>query len=228
MRILFLEDDDSVQTGVIFALKRAGYEVDPAGTIGEAKRTYTAHPPHLILTDVSLPDGSGLDFVRWVRQSSDVYIICLTAMDQETDQVMGYGAGADDYIVKPFSLSVLLLKLEAFSMRVEKKRRKVVISGDVRADFDEMKVYVDKAEVSLSKNEWRLLQLFLEEPKQILSKGQILEKLFDSDGNFVDENTVAVGISRLRSKIEPDKKCPSYIKNIRGLGYVWDRACTFL
>ena len=139
------------------------------------------------------------------------------------DQVLGYEAGADDYITKPFSLSVLLLKIEAFFKRSAKEGAAGVLhSGALRFNQGEMKLSIDDLEVSLSKNEWRLLGLFLNHPKQILSKRQILEHVFDMEGEFVDENTLAVNIRRLREKIEKEPAKPVYIKNVRGLGYVWD------
>ena len=119
--ILVLEDEDSVNRGIEFSLSREGYEVSSAKCIQEGWELFLAHPFEMIICDINLPDGNGLDFIRKVREKSNVYIICLTALDQEFDQVMGYEAGADDYVTKPFSLSVLLLKGEcAFSK--EQKR----------------------------------------------------------------------------------------------------------
>lgn len=170
-----------------------------------------------------MPDGSGLDYISWVRNRGNVYIICLTALDQELDQVMGYEAGADDYITKPFSLSVLLLKVEAYfkrcSVNVEKK---VMRSGGITVFLDEMRLVVEGENVQLTRNEWKLISFFLQHPKQVLSKMQILEYIFDIDKDFVDENTLAVNIRRLREKIKDTSKESVYIKNVRGLGYVWN------
>jgi len=159
-----------------------------------------------------------------MRQKNKAYIICLTALDQEISQVMGYEAGADDYITKPFSLSVLLLKIEAYFNRIKSSNEEnEIISRDIRVLPREMKVLVKGKEVVLTKNEWKMLTLFLKYPKQVLSKKQILENIFDIDGEFVDENTVAVNVRRLREKIEEDPAKPVYLKNIRGLGYVWNQ-----
>lgn len=184
--------------------------------------------PQLIICDINLPDGNGLDFIRWIREKSNVHIICLTALDQELDQVMGYEAGADDYMVKPFSLSVLMLKVAAFFKRKTVEEREVLSSGEIRFYRKEMRILKGEEEISLTKNEWKLLQMFLEHPKQILSKGQLQQNLFDIDGNFVDDNTIAVNIRRLREKIEEDTSRPEYIKNMRGLGYVWAKDCELL
>ena len=137
---------------------------------------------------------------------------------------MGYEAGADDYITKPFSLSVLMLKIEAYFNRINNSDTKSeFISKDIRVLPREMKVFVKDEETYLTKNEWKMLSLFMQHPKQVLSKNQILENLFDIDGEYVDENTVAVNIRRLREKIEENPSNPVYLKNIRGLGYVWNQ-----
>ena len=137
---------------------------------------------------------------------------------------MGYEAGADDYITKPFSLSVLMLKIEAYFNRINNSNTKSeFISKDIRVVLREMKVFVKDEETYLTKNEWKMLSLFMQHPKQVLSKNQILENLFDIDGEYVDENTVAVNIRRLREKIEENPSNPVYLKNIRGLGYVWNQ-----
>lgn len=222
-RIFILEDEQSVNRGISFSLDKAGHQTCACYTMQEAKEKLLQFQPDLVICDINLPDGSGLDFIEWLRGHLDAYIICLTALNQEMDQVLGYEAGADDYITKPFSLSVLLLKIEAFFKRSAKEGAAgILYSGALRFNQGEMKLSIDDLEVSLSKNEWRLLGLFLNHPKQILSKRQILEHVFDMEGEFVDENTLAVNIRRLREKIEKEPAKPVYIKNVRGLGYVWD------
>ncbi len=222
-RIFILEDEQSVNRGISFSLDKAGHQTCACYTMQEAKERLLQFKPDLVICDINLPDGSGLDFIEWLRGHLDAYIICLTALNQEMDQVLGYEAGADDYITKPFSLSVLLLKIEAFFKRSAKEGAAgILYSGALRFNQGEMKLSIDDLEVSLSKNEWRLLGLFLNHPKQILSKRQILEHVFDMEGEFVDENTLAVNIRRLREKIEEQPAKPVYIKNIRWLGYVWD------
>ena len=222
-RIFILEDEQSVNRGISFSLDKAWHQTCACYTMQEAKEKLLQFQPDLVICDINLPDGSGLDFIEWLRGHLDAYIICLTALNQEMDQVLGYEAGADDYITKPFSLSVLLLKIEAFFKRSAKEGAAgILYSGALRFNQGEMKLSIDDLEVSLSKNEWRLLGLFLNHPKQILSKRQILEHVFDMEGEFVDENTLAVNIRRLREKIEKEPAKPVYIKNVRGLGYVWD------
>ena len=157
------------------------------------KRIASDNNVDVAICDVNLPDGNGLELVRWMRNCQNVYIICLTALDQETDQVMGYEAGADDYMTKPFSLSVLLLKIEAhFRRRKNEPGTSKIHSKDIVFIPGEMRAFVKEREISLTKNELKMLSFFLQNPKQILSKTQLLENVFDLDGDFMDENTVAV------------------------------------
>ena len=142
------------------------------------------------------------------------------------DSVMGYEAGADDYITKPFSLSVLVLKVNTFFKRKGQGEGEWIDSGRWRFHLGEMCGVKGEERVAFTKNEWKLLRLFLEYPKQILSKTQILEQVFDVDGEFFDENTVAVNIRRLREKIEETDGTPEYIRNVRGLGYLWNKECS--
>lgn len=219
--ILLLEDEESVNRGVCFALERAGYQVYACGRIREAEQLLETHQPQMLICDLTLPDGNGLDFIKNVRRAkNDIYILCLTALDSETDYVMGYGAGADDYVAKPFSLSVLTLKVQAYFERNRKAENSEVSFGKLRVSVNEMCAWRDGEEIFFTRTEWRLLMLFLQNPDRILSKGQILEFVFDAEGDFVEENTVAVMIRRLREKIEEDPAKPQYIKNVRGIGYV--------
>ena len=223
--ILLVEDEESVNRGIEFTLTKEGYQVETAGTIRQAEEILKRISPKMVICDINLPDGSALDLSREIRKSSMAHIICLTAMDTEMDQVIGYEAGADDYVTKPFSLSVLVLKVNAFFRRREKDTPLLIESGGMIVNLAEMTARKDGREISFTKNEWKMLKLFLEHPRQILSKNQILEWLFDSEGDFVDENTVAVNIRRLREKIETDSSHPEYIRNVRGLGYLWDCDC---
>lgn len=223
--ILLLEDDESVNRGITFTLQKEGYTVYSCVSVKEAEQTFQSMRPQLVICDITLPDGNGLHFVRKIRSISNVHIICLTALDQETDQVMGYEAGADDYMTKPFSLSVLSLKVGAYFIKHVKEGKSLLETGDIRVSLPEMRAFAGGKEILFTKNEWKLLRLFMEHPKQILSKNQMLNQLFDAEGDFVDENTIAVNIRRLREKIEPDASRPQYIKNVRGIGYIWNKEC---
>lgn len=223
--ILLLEDEESVNRGIAFTLEKAGYQVITCFTMEQAYKNFNQNTLQLIICDITLPDGNGLSFIKYIRSKSKVHTICLTALDQEMDQVMGYEAGADDYITKPFSLSVLLLKVEAYFKKQSNDSNLILESGEIRFSLKDMRLFRCDKELALTKNEWKMLRKFMEHPKQILSKKQLLEQLFDAGGDYVEENTIAVNIRRLREKIEIDATNPQYIKNIRGIGYIWDKEC---
>lgn len=217
--ILLLEDDKSLNRGISFALQKEGYQVYSTFTIAEAKESFHLKGADMVISDITLPDGSGLEFGQMVRAESDTCLLYLTALDTEIDIVNGYDSGADDYITKPFSLMVLISKVNAIMRRLTGKDANVLISEDIEVRLNEAKVYQSGQELSLSKTEMQLLIYFLENAGQILSKETILDKIWGIDGQFVDDNTVTVNISRLRNKLGTD-----YISNVRGLGYLWNGA----
>ena len=220
--ILLLEDDESLNRGISLKLAKEGYTVLSAAGVTKARQLFEENEIDLIISDITMDDGDGLEFCRMVRKASDVHFIFLTALDQEVDVVNGYDAGADDYIAKPFSLMVLISKVNALMRRIGggSTEEQVIGSYDIRVRFREMKAYKGEEEIFLSKREMQLLLYFLENPKQIISKEQILEAVWDVDGQFVDDNAVPVTISRLKKKIGGGD-CYEYIKNVRGIGYLW-------
>ncbi len=167
-----------------------------------------------------LPDGNGMDWCKEIRTYSKIPIIMLTACDLETDEVQGLMSGADDYITKPFSLSVLRARVETVFRRLETNKNYTIQSSRFRLDVNLCKFYRADEEIPISATEFRLLNYFMSNAGQILTKERILA-LWDMQGNFVDENTLSVNISRLRAKIENDPKNPKTIKTIHGMGYVW-------
>lgn len=222
-KILLLEDDTSLNRGISLKLEKEGYEVLSASGVSRAEEIFRENEVALIISDITMEDGDGLEFCRNIRRTSDVHLIFLTALDQEVDIVNGYDAGADDYITKPFSLMVLISKVNALMRRIgqdQEEHGQILVSGSIRVQCREMRVYKEKTEILLSKKEMQLLLHFLEYPKQIISKEQILEAVWDMDGQFVDDNTVPVTISRLKKKIAGEEDY-EYIKNVRGLGYLW-------
>lgn len=214
--ILLLEDDKNLNHGITLKLQREGYQVLSAFEAAEAEELFFKHKVDLIISDITLPEGNGLEFCQKIRQRSNVYIIFLTALDSELDIVNAYDIGADDYITKPFSLMVLISKVNAFMRRIESKEQSGISSGEITVSYKDMKAYKAGELLVLSKKEMQLLIYLLENARQILSKEQILESVWDVDGQFVDANTVAVNISRLKNKVGSD-----YIENIRGIGYIW-------
>ena len=223
--ILLLEDDDSLNHSVSLKLKKEGYTVHSAFTIEEAVELFKTFSISLILCDITLSDGSGLDFCSRVRKESNVLFLFLTALDTEEDMISGYARGADDYITKPFSLSVLISKVNAMLKRLPSENPESIVSGNITFYPDENRVTKDGSLLALTAKEYSLLSFFMENPMRILSRNQLLEAIWDIDGNFVDENTLAVSIRRLREKIEDDPSAPAILKNVRGLGYIWERKC---
>lgn len=237
LKVLILEDEVSMNRGIAFSLERGGFQAIQVYSLEEAMNYLTRNRADIYICDITLPDGSGLDFVRAVRKKEEQgrpYVICLTALDTESDYVLGYEAGVDDYISKPFSLSVLMLKLEAYVRRLgsigsaspgqvsaSKSEENNYYSGDICFNTERMEVTSGGQPITLSKNEVKLLNVFMKHPKQILSKQQILEQAFDVYEKYIDENTLAVNISRLRDKLGDSAQNPRYIKNVRGLGYIW-------
>lgn len=235
-KILLIEDEASLNRAVSLKLIKEGYDVYSASTIKEARDLYSVHNTDLIICDIGLPDGSGLDFCTDIRkQDKATTFLFLTAMDTEMDMIRGYSAGANDYITKPFSLIVLVMKVNAIMERCKmdgvktsdsEDRKKIILrSEDIELFADEKRVKKNGMSLNLTATEYKLLEFFMRNSMKVLSKNQLLEAVWDIDGSFVDDNTVAVNIRRLRAKIEDDPSAPSAIKNIRGLGYIWEREC---
>ena len=221
-KILILEDDENLSRGIAFTFEKDSYDVISAGSIKDGKRVLEQHKIDLIILDLGLPDGNGMDLCKEIRTHSKVPIIMLTACDLETDEVSGLLAGADDYITKPFSLSVLRARVEALLRRMEAESRHIIRSGKYRLDTNLCKFFREDEEIPISATEYRLLYFLMTNAGQVLSKEQILSSLWGNEGNFVDENTLPVNISRLRAKLEDDPKNPQTIKNIHGIGYIWN------
>lgn len=223
--ILLLEDDDSLNHSVSLKLKKEGYTVYSAFTVEDAPDFFQNKNLSLIICDISLPDGSGLDFCSQVRKESDILFLFLTALDREEDIMAGYRQGADDYITKPFSLPVLVSKVNALLKRFPSEDPQAVISDNITLFPEEKRAMKNGVYLNLTAKEYSLLSFFMENPMRILSKNQLLEAIWDIDGNFVDENTLSVNIRRLREKIEDNPSAPVLLKNVRGLGYIWERKC---
>ena len=223
-KILIIEDDSSIAELERDYLEINDFECEIAarGTTGLEKAL--AENFDLIIIDIMLPGMDGFEVITELRKKKQTPVIFLSAKNTDIDKIRGLGLGADDYMTKPFSLSVLLLKIEAhFRRRKNEPGTPKIHSKDIVFIPGEMRAFVKEREISLTKNELKMLSFFLQNPKQILSKTQLLENVFDLDGDFIDENTVAVNIRRLREKIEEDPAAPVYIKNIRGLGYIWNQ-----
>lgn len=224
--IFFIEDDLSLINGLSFALKKQGYELTIARTTAEANRLWEQNRYDLVLLDVALPDGSGFDLCEKIRQTSKVPIMFLTAADEETDIIMGLDIGGDDYITKPFQLAVFLSRVHALLRRSENFRKTAdsaeLKSNGIQVQLLWQKVTKDGVPLQLTASEYKLLCLFMKNPNVVLSPEQILNRLWDCDGNYIDNNALTVYIRRLRTKIEQNPSDPQKIVTVRRMGYKWN------
>lgn len=223
-KILLLEDDLSLINGLSFAFKKQGYELDVVRTVKEADAIWTDGKYDLLILDVSLPDGSGFDICQKVRQTSKVPIIFLTASDEEINIIMGLDMGGDDYITKPFKLGVLMSRIGALLRRAKDfgQPDTKLLSNGIRVLLLQGQAYKNGEILDLTAAEYKLLCLFMQNPNAVLSKEQILDKLWDSEGNYVDNNTLTVYIRRLRMKIEDNPGEPQMLLTVRRMGYKWN------
>ena len=197
-----------------------------ARTYSEAQTGWREKPYDLIILDVSLPDGSGYDLCRRIRQSSQVPVLFLTAADEETDVIMGLDIGGDDYITKPFKLAIFLSRVNALLRRSGyfSSDDTEISSHGVTLRLLERKIYKNGSPVDLTAGEFKLLCLFMKNPDVVLSPEQILGCLWDHEGNYIDNSTLTVYIRRLRAKIEEEPANPRRIITVRGMGYKWNSA----
>lgn len=221
-KILIIEDDMDLQEGLAFSLRTDGYDTYTAGSIQEADQVMSGNCFDGMILDCNLPDGSGFQFCREIRKTSNICILMLTARDTELDEVKALELGADDYMTKPFSIAVLKARLKRLLGRNDEGQ--CLLSHGIRLDPKECRVYKGEEEISLTKVEYKLLLFFMENQNQVLSKEQILERIWDSEGRFVDENIVSVNVRRLRQKVEENPAEPACIKTVHGLGYVWKKS----
>ena len=220
--ILVLEDDIELNNTICCSLEKNGYRVMGARTCEEAKNYANSYTFHMAILDINLPDGNGYDLCRLIKpEHPDTVVIFLTANDQESDQIRGYEAGAVDYITKPFSISALQRKIKAMFAMLEhhKPAKDIYEDGSLFLDFSEQFASLNGKPLALSAMEYKMLNLFLKNPKQVLTRQQLLERLWDIDEKYVDEHTLTTSISRIRSKIEADGD--TYIKTVYGMGYQW-------
>lgn len=220
-RILLVEDDTSLIDGLEYTLVKNGFDVRVAQTVQEALALFDQDTFDLLLLDLTLPDGTGFDICRSVRRHSEVPIIFLTASDEEVNVVMGLDIGGDDYITKPFNLGELVSRIKALLRRARKLQSPILESHGIAVDLMKGSATKNGQSLELTAAEQRLLILFLQNPGMVLSRETILERLWDSPSDFVDDNTLSVYIRRLRSKIEDDPNHPVWLLTVRGIGYKW-------
>ena len=223
-KIFLLEDDLSLINGLSFVFEKQGFVVEVVRTIKEAEEKWEKGKYDLLVLDVLLPDGSGFEFCKMVREVSNVPIIFLTASDEEMSIIMGLDIGGDDYITKPFKLGVLVSRVNALLRRAKAfgNDEHVLQANEITVHLLEGKVYKKGELIDLTAGEYKLLCLLMKNPNTVLSKEQILDKLWDCEGNYIDDNTLTVYIRRLRMKIEDNPSEPRMILTMRRLGYKWN------
>ena len=221
--ILIVEDDRSLNQGIALALKEEDVSFYQAYTIAEARTLLRDRSIDMVLLDINLPDGSGYDFLKEIRNVSELPVLMITANDMESDEVTGFSLGADDYITKPFSLMALRARVGRMRQRTASAQTKKEYSDERYVFlFDNMKFYVEGEEIILSKTEQKLLRYFVENRGQTLTRDRLMDIIWEQGGSFVEENALSVAVNRLRHKLEgKDKTCP--IRTVYGIGYVWEK-----
>jgi two-component system, OmpR family, response regulator RegX3 len=218
LRILVVEDEKSISEPLAEGLAREGFDTEVAATLESARGAWR-RSPDLILLDVMLPDGDGRDLAREIRRESDVPIIMLTARGEEIDRVVGLELGADDYVVKPFSLRELTARIRAILRRGRSSEPRTPIQiGEIRLDPASRTVTKDDQPVELAAKEFDLLQMLMASAGQVLRREQIMDEVWDPHW-FGPTKTLDVHVSWLRKKIEDDPADPRYITTVRGVGF---------
>ena len=220
--ILLVEDDRALGQGIAMALQIPETAVTVCRSLGEARQALLEKAFLLLILDVNLPDGSGLELLREQKAlRQDVPILLLTANDLELDEVAGLESGADDYITKPFSLAVLRARVHAQLRRIGTVKSGVVSLPPFLFDFDRMVYRKNGAAIELSRAEQRLLRVLVENRGHAVSRAALVDRIWTDGGDYVDENALTVSVKRLRSKLEDDPAAPAYLKTVYGIGYSW-------
>ena len=218
---MVVEDDRALNEGIAFALRGEGYLTNSAYSLREAREKLEERM-HLVLLDINLPDGDGREFLGSVLAGQPAPVLLLTARDTEEDMLQGFRAGCDDYITKPFSMPVLLMKIAAVLKRSEGVSRQIYTNGELLYDFENKTLTRRGEAVELTALECRLMELFLHNRGIVLTRERILDRIWDADERFVESRTLNVTIRRLRVKVEENPEEPIYIKTVFGLGYKWE------
>ncbi|NLW52986.1 MAG: response regulator transcription factor [Tissierellia bacterium] len=222
-KILLVEDNASIIKGLTFYLKKEGYQIEVAKSAVEARKQIMNDIFDLIILDVGLPDGDGFEIGEEVRRMSQVPIIFLTARDEQEDIIKGLSIGADDYMTKPFSVKELHLRINSILKRSRKADAQMVkVSGDILIEITNNKAFRKGEMLDLTPTEYKLLNVFMDNPKLALNREDLLRQIWDTNESFQSANTITVYIKRLREKIEDNISEPVYITTVRKGGYMWD------
>lgn len=230
MNILLVEDDEALGLGIEYSLKGEGFNVIRRKKVKDGIKIYDEEQIDLALLDVGLPDGTGYEVCSHIRKKAQTPIIFLTACDDEVNVVMGLEMGGDDYITKPFRIRELIARIRAVLRRhnISEDNGYNLKSEDILLKMKDAKVFVRGEEINITPMDYKLLLYFMQNSGQVLTRGQLLNKLWDEGGEFVDDNTLSVYIKRLREKLEKDSSKPEYISTVRGMGYKWEKVVTAL
>lgn len=219
--ILIIEDDLALSRGITMALQDGQTEPVAYHTLRQARDYLNTHTVQLMILDINLPDGSGLDLLKEIRNTQTMPIILLTANDMETDIVMGLELGADDYITKPFSLAVLRARINTQLRKTAAVSQERYLLDRFTFDFETMHFTKDGSLIELSKTEQKLLRILAANRGQTLTRAGLVDRIWTDGAEYVDENALSVTVKRLRDKLEDDPAKPQYIKTVYGIGYTW-------
>lgn len=220
VRIMIVEDDKKMNEGIQLALRQDHYVFTACRTLKEARASLQACRMDLILLDVNLPDGNGIDFVRELRRQYQMPVILLTVNNMEMDIVMGLEAGANDYITKPFSLMVLRARVEV-QLRGKEEAEEHYRYQDLDFDFASMRFYKNGKQLELSLTEQKILKLLCENRGAVVKRSYLIDMVWSGDTEYVEEHALTVAVKRLRDKLESGKGEQEYIKTVYGIGYTW-------
>lgn len=226
-KILLLEDDISLVDGLKYSLKRNGFDVEIIRTVEEAiSRLPEIDAYDLLILDVTLPDGTGFEVCEKVRsQGKNIPILFLTASDEEVNVIRGLDSGGDDYVTKPFKLGELCSRIRALLRRTgisNQNNNAGIECGDISIDLLGSRVLLGGRPLDLTSAEYRLICLLVRNANRVTTRSSILNELWDSTGDFVDDNTLSVYVRRLREKIEVEPSHPEHLITVRGFGYQWN------
>lgn len=214
--IYCIEDDENIAQSVKTYMEQRDAKVTVLGTIAEARRALRNHTPAIVLLDWNMPDGQGDELCQWIRARwSRLPLIFLTVRGESHDVVSGFQNGADDYVVKPFDLDILYSRILALLRRAGQEEKTRLFCDHLLLDKEKMAVFCDQEEIVLSQPEYQLLLLLMENKGKTVTRKQLLEQIWDSNGNYVNDNTLTVTMKRLREKLQN----PSCLKTIRSFGY---------
>ena len=217
-KLLLVEDNESILKGLTYSLEQEKFEVDVSKNVHNAKKNLDSNEYDLIILDIMLPDGNGFELCKYIKEQKDTPIIILTAKDEEQDVVQGFNLGADDYVIKPFRTRELISRINNILRRYNKEASKLQ-TGNIVIDVDASRVYINNEEVVFTALEYRILLLLFYNMGKSVTRDNILDKIWDIAGNYVNDNTLTVYIKRIRAKLGEN----DVIKTIKGIGYRVDK-----